>query len=118
MAIRVSWKDTNKSCILTRFYDPWTLQDFLEARKAWYRMIKSVTYRVPILLDFRESVNPPNGILRQFSAIHRTPHPRQGHIFILGINSTYGRLGDHLLAGVVDEAKSVRFVESEAEISI
>ena len=99
MAIRVSWKDTNKSCILTRFYDPWTLQDFLEARKAWYRMIKTVDHKVPILLDLRESVNPPSGILRQFSAIHRTPHPRQGHIFILGINSDLWTAGRSSLGG-------------------
>ena len=75
-------------------------------------MIKSVEYRVPILLDLRESLKTPEGTLRQFSAIHRTPHPRQGHIYIMGLNSSYERLSSYLFDGVVDPDKSVRLVDS------
>lgn len=112
MPIAVSWNDRSKVLIESSFHDPWTLEDFIEARKAWYRMIKSVDHRVPILLDLRDSHKTPEGALRQFCAIHRTPHPRQGHIYIMGLNSTYERLSSYLFAGVVDPDKSVRLVES------
>jgi hypothetical protein len=112
MPITVNWNDQSKLFIQSRFQDPWSLEDFIEARKAWYRMIKSVDYPVPILLDLRESQETPEGALRQFSAIHRTPHPRQGHIYILGLNSTYEKLSSHLFDGAVDPDKSVRLVDS------
>ena len=112
MPITVNWNDGSKGYIESRFQDPWSLEDFIEARKAWYRMIKSVDHRVPILLDLSESSETPAGTLRQFSAIHRAPHPRQGHIYILGLNSNYERLASYLVDGVVDPDKSVRLVDS------
>jgi len=112
MPITVNWNDRSKAFIESRFQDPWSLEDFIEARKAWYRMIKSVDHRVPILLDLRDSHETPKGALRQFSAIHRSPHPHQGHIYILGLNPTYERLSSHLFAGVMDPDKSVRLVDS------
>ncbi|MDE2859600.1 MAG: hypothetical protein OXN94_17270 [Chloroflexota bacterium] len=112
MAITVRWKDQERICIETRFDDPWTLDDFIEARKQWHRMIKSVDYRVPIFLDMSGTFQPPKGILRQFSAIHRAPHPRQSHIFVYGLNPEYMKLRDHIIEGVVDPAKSVKFVDS------
>lgn len=112
MPIRVNWNGREKVYIDCHFQDPWTLEDFIEARKTWYRLIKSVDYRVPILLDFRASQETPMGALRQFSAIHRAPHPRQGHIYIMGLTATFERLSSHLFDGVVDPDKSVRLVES------
>ena len=116
MAITVRWKDQERTCIETSFNDPWTLEDFIGARKKWHYMIKSVDYRVPILLDMRETFQPPKGILRHFSAIHRAPHPRQGHIYFCGVNPEYMKLRDHMIEGVVDPLKTVKFVDS-TEIS-
>jgi len=112
MPISVKWNDRSKLFIESLFQDPWTLEEFIEARKAWYRMIKSVDYSVPILLDLRESHTTPKGALRQFSAIHRSPHPRQGHIYILGLSASYEKLSRHLFDGVVDPGKSVLLVDS------
>ncbi|MCY4064684.1 MAG: hypothetical protein OXG53_20150 [Chloroflexi bacterium] len=112
MPISVKWNDRSKALIESQFQDPWTLEQFIDARKAWYRMIKSVDHSVPILLDLRESQTAPNGMLRQFSAIHRSPHPRQGHIYILGWNAIYQKLSQHLFDGVVDPGKSVILVDS------
>ncbi len=114
MAITVRWKDQERTCIETSFDDPWTLEDFIEARKKWHRMIKSVDYRVPILLDMSKTFQPPKGILRHFSAIHRAPHPRQGHIYIYGMNPEYEKLRDYMVGGIVDPAKAVSFVDSTA----
>ena len=49
MAITVKWNDKSKTLLETHFEDPWTLEEFLEARKKWHRMIKGVDYSVPIL---------------------------------------------------------------------
>lgn len=111
MPITVKWNDRSKVFIESHFQDPWSLSQFIEARKAWYRMIKSVDYSVPILLDLRESHTAPKGALRQFNAIHRSPHPRQGHIYILGMNAIYEKLSRHLFDGVVDPEKSVILVD-------
>ena len=116
MAIAVKWNGKGKAYIEARVCDPWTINDFLSARMTWHKLIHSVDYRVPILLDFRESSLVPQGILRQFVALHRTPHPQQGHIHILGRNAALARLGNHILEGVVDPGKSVIFVESEDDI--
>lgn len=116
MAITVKWNDKSKTVIETTFEDPWTLDDFIEARKKWHRMIKGVDYCVPILLDMRKTYDPPKGLMRQFIAIHRTPHPRQGHIYILGMNPIYERLSKHLFDGVVDQSKTVKVIHSMDEI--
>jgi hypothetical protein len=112
MPIRVNWNSRAKIFIDCHFQDPWTLDDFIEARKIWYRLIKSVDYRVPIVLDFCASQETPVGALRHFSAIHRTPHPRQGHIYIMGLSPSFEKLSAHLFNGVVNPDKSVRVVDS------
>lgn len=118
MAIKVNWHDKNKTLIETVFEDDYTLDEFLSARKKWHRMIKSVDYIVPIVLDMRRTFSPPDGIMRQFIAIHRTPHPRQGHIYIIGLNSPYQKLSKHLFDGVVDPSKSVELIESLDEVIV
>ncbi len=112
MAISVKWYDKDKTIIVTKLEDPWTLDDFIEARKKWHRMIKNVSYYVPIILDLSATFDPPAGVLRQFIAIHRTPHPRQGHVFVFGLNPSYEKLSQHLFDGAVDESKQVRLVDS------
>ena len=116
MAINVHWNDKSKAYIECRLQDPWSLRDFIEARKTWYRMIKSVDHRVPIVLDLRETFELPKGALRQFSAIHRTPHERQGHLYVVGLNPAYERVAQHLFDGTVDPDKSVRMVDSAESI--
>jgi len=118
MSITVKWNDKSKTFIETVFSDPYTLEEFIEARKKWHRMIKGVDYVVPILLDMRNTFDPPDGIMRQFIAIHRTPHPRQGHIYIIGMNPIYEKLSKHLFDGVVDQTKTVKLVDSIEEIVI
>ena len=112
MTISVRWKDRKRTCIETRFEDPWTLDEFIEARKSWHRMIKSTDYRVPIILDLSNTVEPPQGVLRHFAAIHRTPHPRQGHIYVFGMSAKCKLLSKHLINGVVDPDKSVHIVDT------
>ena len=114
MAITVKWNDKSKTVIETKFDDPWTIDEFLEARKKWH----SVDYTVPILLDMKNTYDPPEGVMRQFIAIHRTPHPRQGHIYVMGLNPIYERLSKHLFDGVVEASKSVQRVDSIDEIVI
>ena len=116
MTITVRWKDEDKTCIETRFDDPWSPDEFLDARKTWHRMIKSVDYRVPVLMDLSDSFHPPMGVLRHFSAINRSPHSRQGHIYVLGLNPAYLKLGNHLFDGAADPDKAVRFVDSVDDI--
>lgn len=116
MPITVNWNASTRDYIESRFQDPWTIDEFLEARKAWHRMIKSVDHHVPIMLDLSESVEAPPGVLRHFCAIHRTPHPRQGHVYIAGLNPLYERLAPHLFDGVIDPNKSLRLVDSTRDI--
>lgn len=118
MAITVKWNDKSKTLIETIFEDPFTLEEFIDSRKKWHRMIKGVDYVVPILLDMRGTFDPPDGIMRQFIAIHRTPHPRQGHIYIIGLNPVYEKLSKHLFDGVVDKTKSVKVIESIDEVIV
>lgn len=118
MGIQVKWNDKNKTVIETTFEDPWTLEEFMNARKKWHRMIKSVDYHVPIMFNMSKTYEPPTGFMRQFIAIHRTPHPRQGHIYILGMNPLYERVSHHLFQGVVDQSKSVKLIDSLDEVII
>ncbi|GEM_PF-1761403 len=118
MSIKVQWNNKDKGYIETKFDGSWTLDDFIEARKKWHRMIKGVDYVVPILLDLHNTADAPEGIMRQFIAIHRTPHPRQGHIYIMGMNETFQKLSKHLFDGVADKSKAVIVIESADEITI
>lgn len=118
MGITVKWNDKSKTVVESIFTDPWTLEEFIEARKKWHRMIKSVDYRVPIMLDMRRTYDPPPGIMRQFIAIHRTPHPRQGHIYIMGLNPLYERLSKHMFDGIVDQSKTVKIIHTVDDIVI
>lgn len=116
LAIAVRWNGKGKAHIETRVSDPWDIDDFLSARMTWHKLIHSVDYRVPILLDFRESSSAPQGIMRHFIAIHRTPHPRQGHIHVLGRNAALERLGMRIVEGVVDPSRSVIYIDSDDDI--
>ena len=118
MAIKVQWNDKSKGFIETQFEDTWTLDGFIEARKKWHRMIKGVDYTVPIFLDMSNTYNPPEGFMRQFIAIHRTPHPRQGHIYIMGLNPEFQKLEKHLFDGVADQGKTVKLIDSVDEITV
>ena len=115
MPIIVDWNDKSKAFIKCRLQDPWTLEEFIEARKSWYRMIKSVDHRVPILLDLRATHEPPKGALRQFCAMQRAPHPRQGHIYLKGLNPAYEILSPHFSAAAVDPDKKLRIIEADDE---
>lgn len=116
MAIAVRWDGQGKAFIEFRISDPWTVEEFLSARMTCHKLIHSVDYLVPLLMDFRVLTSAPRGMLRQFIAIHRTPHPRQGHIHILGRHPLLERLGKHIVEGVVDPGKSVIFVDSEDDM--
>lgn len=118
MSIIVKWNDKNKGFIDTQFEGSWDLEDFIEMRKKWHRMIKGVDYSVPILLDIQSTDDPPEGIMRQFIAIHRTPHPRQGHIYMMGTNPIFQKLSKHLYGGVADQSKSVKIIDSVDEIIV
>lgn len=92
MSISVEWNDRSRTVIICRFQDPWSIEDLLDARKAWHRMIKSVDWRIPIVLDLRQSHAPPPGTLRHFSAMRRAHHPRQAELYVIGLNAAYQRL--------------------------
>ena len=112
MPITVAWNDKSKTFIKCQFNDPWSTEQFIEARKAWHRMIKSTEHSVPILLDLRETHEAPTGTLRHFSAIHRTPHPRQGHLYVLGLNRPYQLLAPFVFCCQAESACSVRLIDS------
>lgn len=112
MPITVDWNDKSKTFITCHFSDPWSLEQFIEARKSWHRMIKSAEHRVPVVLDMRETFEAPAGALRHFSAIHRTPHPRQGHLYVLGLNQPYQQLAPYIFGCQDDADRSVRLVDS------
>ncbi len=116
MPITAKWNNKSKTYIFCNVKDPWFVHELLEARKAWYRMIKSVDYRVPILLDLSESYELPTGALRHITAIHRTPHPRQGHVYVMGLTCKYERLFPHICHGVADADKSFRIIDSPESI--
>lgn len=118
MPITVDWNDRAKTFIECRFQDPWTLEQFIEARKSWHRMIKSSDHRVAILLDMRETFEVPAGSLRYFAAIHRTPHPRQGPLYVLGLNQTYKTLAPYIFCGQDGSDNSVRLVDSVENLNI
>jgi hypothetical protein len=112
MSISVKWHNQDKTELYTHFQDPWTLEEFIDIRKNWYRMIKSVDRLVPIIMDFSKTHNPPQGILRQFIAIHRTPHPRQGYLIVVGLNSVFQKLSKHLIDGTTSPEKKMYLVSS------
>ncbi len=118
MAITTNWNSKNKNYIEARIEDPFTLDEFLKARMKWHRMIKGVDYIVPIVLDMSGTFDPPEHFMRAFIAIHRTPHPRQGHIYVMGLNPIYVKLSKHLFDGVVDQTKTVKVIDSIEEVVI
>ena len=48
----------------------------------------------------------------------RTPHPRQGHIYLTGLTPLYEKLVPHLYDGVADPKKCVRLVGSAQDVVI
>ena len=112
MPITVEWNDKSKSLIECRIQDPWSIEQLIEARKSWHRMIKTIDDLVPILLDMRETHDVPAGALRHLTAIQRTPHPRQGHLYVLGLNPNYEKLSSFVFCGEGKGERKVRLVDS------
>lgn len=117
MPIAVEWNDRSRTRIECRFQDPWSIEQFLDARKAWHRMIKSVDKQVPILLDLSASFAVPKGALRHFCAMRRTHHPRQADFLVLGLNPEYQKLAPLAFASDGAGCKSVRLVDSNETVS-
>lgn len=112
MPITVDWTDKSKTRIVCLFQDPWSIEQLIEARKSWHRMIKSVDSLIPIVLDMSESHNVPCGALRHLTAIHRTPHPRQGHLYVMGLNAEYEKLAPFAFCSESGGEKKVRLIDS------
>ena len=112
MPIDVNWHDKSKTLIECRFYDPWFVDQLVEARKSWHRMIKSVDNQVPIVLDLRESHAVPDGALRHLTAIHRSPHPRQGRLYVLGLNPEYEKLSPFVFCWEAAGEGNVQLIDS------
>ena len=116
MPITADWVDESKTLIQCRFQDPWTIEQLIEARRSWHRMIKSVDGQVPIVLDMSESHAVPDGALRHLAAIHRTPHPRQGPLYVLGLNPEYEKLSPFVFCCEDSDERPVQLVDSIASI--
>lgn len=116
MPITADWVDESKTLIQCRFQDPWTIEQLIEARRSWHRMIKSVDSQVSIVLDMSESHRVPDGALRHLAAIHRTPHPRQGPLYVLGLNPEYEKLSPFVFCREDSDEKPVQLVDSIASI--
>ncbi len=112
MPISVDWNDKSKARIECRFQDPWSIEQFLDARKAWHRMIKSVDGQAPILLDLSNSFAVPKGALRHFLAMRRAHHPRQAGFFVLGLNPAYQKLAPFAFNADDTAGPPVRLVDS------
>ena len=74
-------------------------------------MIKSMDSRVPIVLDLSESYTVPNGALRHLAAIHRTPHPRQGPLYVTGLNPEYKKLSPFVFCCETVGERTVHLVD-------
>ena len=118
MPITVSWNDKSKQYIDCRFEDPWSIEHLIEARKSWHRMIKSVKREIPILLDLNDTHQVPEGALHNLTAIHRTPHPRQGALYIVGLNPEYEKLAPFVFPTDGRADVDVCFVESRDELEL
>lgn len=118
MPITVSWNDESKQFIVCCFEDPWSINQLIEARKCWHRMIKSNEGRIPILLDLKATHRVPEGTLHHFRAIQRTPHPRQGELYVTGLNPAYQKLAPYVFAADGHTKKKVCIVESRDELNL
>ncbi len=112
MPITAEWNDKSKAFVKCRLRDPWSIEQLIEARKSWHRMIKTVDDLVPILLDLRDTYEVPAGALRHLTAIQRTPHPRQGHLFVLGLNPAYEILSPFVFCREEKGERQVCLVDS------
>ncbi len=117
MPITVDWKDKTKTLIQCQFDDPWSVEQLIEARKSWHRMIKSVDATVPIVLDMQGSYAVPHGALRHLTAIHRTPHPRQGCVYVLGLNAEYQKISPFVFCCAACGEQHIRLVDSIESIN-
>ena len=112
MPINVDWNNKSKTLIQSRFADPWTVDQLIEARKAWHRMIKSMDRDIPIALDLSDTYTVPKGALRHLAALQRTPHSRQDTLYVCGLNPEYEKIAPFVFCCEDSGAKRVVLVDS------
>jgi hypothetical protein len=87
MGIEVNWENETKTIIQYVYDGRWTLRDFDDARIQAARLEETVTHRVDVIVDVRNSSLVPTGtISRGKQVITTTPtsHPSEGMAVIVG----------------------------------
>ena len=87
MGIEVTWENEAKTIIQYIYDGRWTLKDFDEARAQAAKLEETVTHRVDVIIDVRNSSLVPTGaISRGKQVMTTTPssHPNEAMAIIVG----------------------------------
>lgn len=85
MSIDVSWFNEEKSFVLWKFTDPWTVVDYMEAAQHTLSISRQENVsHFDIISDLTESVTAPPDIIRVMKTIHQKASDRYGVTYIYG----------------------------------
>lgn len=87
MGIRIQWYDDNKDIIMHVYEGEWTLEDYYALIDENYKWIDSVSNRVDIINDLRETNTVPKGMIAPVKYAIRKAHQNEGINVLVGATS-------------------------------
>jgi hypothetical protein len=87
MGIEVTWENENKTIIQYVYDGRWTLREFDDARTQAAKLEETVTHRVDVIVDVRNSSLVPTGAIsrgKQVMTTNQSSHPNEATAVIVG----------------------------------
>ncbi len=115
MGITVKWQAEDKKTLLVNYDPTWTWEDFAASKVQIDTMLHSVSHKVSIISDSRQSNGLPRGnALAVLSRSFQSAPDNIGTVAVLGANPFFKSLLQILQTVSLNRAaKNIRFVKNE-----
>lgn len=87
MSVQIVWDNSEKTIIRFIFEGKWTWEEFYPAHYKAIDMVKSVPYRVNVIVDMRKGVSTPANVLMHIKNISDKQPPNVGLSVIVTTSS-------------------------------
>lgn len=115
MSIRVGWGNEEHTYIYYQAIQGWTLENFLDAADAWLKLVNSVDYAVPTLVNYADTNFVPKNILTHMRRAVRYLDDYPGVVVVMGANTMLQTLFEAIRVVHPNAAARIVFVEHRSE---
>lgn len=109
--IQINWQNTEKTILMWKFGDVWTVAEYHEAKIKYQQKMNRVTHNVSVIVDMSEAQGPEN-LIEIAADAFRIPVTNAKQVIIVGYLPTWRSLWSIFTSMNGEPAVSVQFMET------